>query len=428
MKHTLMRTIAAFALSSLLFTSVASAVVTESTDDPYTDDASVAVTLTGSLNAEGKVDLSWDEYQGGDLKWYKVVHSTDNADAKYPMDGYIAVYTDPAETTYTHAEVAAETNYYRVCVITTADLRGCSNTVTIEAEEGSTPEETTTEEPVSDPYTDDESISITLNGELTAEGKAALTWTKYEEGDLKWYKVVHSQTNDAAYYPVDGYIEVISDYYTTSYTHASVPEGTNYYRVCVITNDDRRGCSNTVTLEKGTSEPVTFDDVPEDHWAKDYIEDLASKGIVEGRDGKYEPDSPMNRAETIKVIMYGLGLDGDSCNSEIFPDLNQEDWFCEVVTKAYNKGIVTGDNGYLYPGREITRAEAIKILIEAKGITPPELTENPFDDVYFGDWYAGYIYKAFMLGYVAGVGDNLFEPNRNITRAEMAKIVDLAIK
>lgn len=284
-------------------------------------------------------------------------------------------------------------------------------------------------ESTNDPYTDDETISITLNGELTSEGKAALTWTKYEGGDLKWYKVVHSQTNDAAYYPADGYIYVASDFTTTSYTHTNVPEGTNYYRVCVITTDDRRGCSNTVTLEKGAATTTsTFEDIPADHWAKEYIEDLASKGIVEGRNGNFEPESPINRAEAIKLVMYGAGLGGSSCNSEIFPDLNQDDWFCDVVTKAFNKGIVSGDQGYLYPGREITRAEAVKILLKAKGIEPPVLTENPFDDVYYEDWYAGYVYKAFKLGYVMGVGNNLFEPNRNITRAEMAKIVDLAMQ
>jgi S-layer homology domain len=422
MKHTLTRTIAAFALSSLLFASVASAVVTDPVTDPYTDDASVSVTLTGALNAEGKVDLSWGQYQGGDLKWYKVVHSTDNADAKYPMDGYVAVYTDPAETTYTHTGVSQGTNYYRVCVITTADLRGCSNTVTIEKDGA-----TVTEEPVSDPYTDDETIVVTLNGELTTEGKAALTWTKYEEGDLKWYKVVHSQTNDAAYYPVDGYVHVSSDFMANTYTHTSVLEGTNHYRVCVITTADMRGCSNTITLEKGESTAVkTFDDVADDHWAKDYIEDLANKEIIEGRDGMFEPESPILRAEALKLVMYGVGLDGASCDSSLFPDLGQEDWFCEVVTKAYTKGIIKGDNGYLYPGREITRAEAVKILLEAKGLEPPTLTENPFDDVYLGDWYAGYVYKAFKLGYVIGVGDGMFEPNRSITRAEMAKIVSIA--
>ena len=86
MKHTLMRFIAVLSLSTLVFASVANAVTTEPADDPYTDNQSVAVTLEGSLNAEGKVDLSWDQYLGQDLKWYKIVHSQDNPDAYYPVD------------------------------------------------------------------------------------------------------------------------------------------------------------------------------------------------------------------------------------------------------------------------------------------------------------------------------------------------------
>ena len=42
---------------------------------PYTDDPAVAVTLTGDLDDSGYAALSWDEYQGGDLKWYKIVHT-----------------------------------------------------------------------------------------------------------------------------------------------------------------------------------------------------------------------------------------------------------------------------------------------------------------------------------------------------------------
>ena len=416
-----MRFIAVLSLSTLVFASVANAVTTEPADDPYTDNQSVAVTLEGSLNAEGKVDLSWDQYLGQDLKWYKIVHSQDNPDAYYPVDGYVEVYTDPAQTTYTHTSPGAGVNYYRVCVITTADLRGCSNTVTVEAEGITDPKEI----PVSDPYTDDETIVVTLEGSLNDIGNTLLEWSMYEGGDLKWYKIVHSQENPEAYYPVDGYIEVYSDPATTMYKHTSVPAGVNYYRVCVITTDDRRGCSNTVTLEKAATE--TFPDV-ETHWAKEYVDDLASNGIVEGVDGMYEPEKPTVRAEAVKLIMLGAGFEGVECDESIFPDLKVGDWFCGIVTKAYVKAVIQGDNGYLYPARNITRAEALKALLKAKGIDPPEVTEDPFPDVKASEWYAKYDYKAFILGYVEGVADGNFEPNRDITRAELAKIVSLSMK
>ncbi len=424
MKKFITRGIAVTALTMLVFVSSVSANTTGVTEDPYTDTENISVVLEGSLNADGYADLSWNEYTGGDLMWYKVVHSQTNADAKYPMDGYVGVISDPADTTYTHTGVKEGTNYYRVCVITEANLRACSNTVTLESDVAAiepTPE-------VNDPYTNDDSIQITLTGALNDLGKAELNWTQYEGDDLKWYKVVHSQTNAEPYYPADGYVEVYSDVTQTNYTHADVAEGTNYYRVCVITNDDRRGCSNTVTLQHGESELTTYPNFSdmEGHWGKPYVEDLAAKGVVEGRNGYFEPNEPVLRGEAIKMIMVGLGFEPVTCNPSIFPDMGEDDWYCGIATKAYNKGVVEGENGNLYGVRTINRAEAIKIIMKVKGYESPALTENPFPDVPYGEWFAGYVYKASKLGWVQGYADGMFGPGKEITRAELAKIVDLA--
>ncbi|MFC1810888.1 S-layer homology domain-containing protein [Patescibacteria group bacterium] len=425
MKKLITQSLAVIALTALIFVSTVSAIGTEPVDDPYTDTDNITMTIEGSINADGYAELSWNEYTGGDLQWYKVVHSQTNTDAKYPMDGYVKATSDPADTTFIHTGVKAGTNYYRVCTITTANLRACSNNLTLESDTAATePVKDTTS---SDPYTDDPTIQVTLTGELNDLGKAELNWTQYDGGDLKWYKIVHSQTNTEAKYPTDGYVGVISDATETSYTHTGIAEGTNYYRVCIITTDDRRGCSNTVTLMHGEDELISypyFADV-EDHWAKTYVEDLAKDGVVEGRDGNYEPDAPILRAEAIKMIMVAMGFEPVTCEASLFADLNSDDWYCGIVTKAYKKGVVKGENGYLYGARNINRAEAVKILIMIKGIEPPSLTENPFPDVSYTEWFAGYIYKASKLGYVEGV-NGYFQPDRDITRAELAKIVSVA--
>lgn len=283
---------------------------------------------------------------------------------------------------------------------------------------------TAVETTTTDPYTDDPSITVTLEGSLNVDGKAELSWNQYEGSNFLWYKVVHSQTNMEAVYPTDSYVEAKSDVTMTTYTHADVPAGTNYYRVCVITDANLRGCSNTVTLVKESSEVVTFDDIAS-HWSKTYVEDLATKGVVEGRDGNFEPDAPIYRAEAVKLVLVGLSFQEVECDPSIFPDTEVGDWFCGIVTKAYLKGVIQGDDGYFYPARNITRAEAVKILLKTKGIEPPALDADPFPDVPKTEWYAGYAYKAKVLGYVEGI-DGKFEPNKEITRAELAKIVSLA--
>jgi len=280
---------------------------------------------------------------------------------------------------------------------------------------------TVTEE-TQDPYTDDPSIQITLSGELSL-GNAVLQWTKYEGGDLKWYKVVHSQSNAAPYYPNDGFIQVYSDPDTINYTHENVLTGTNYYRVCVITNDDRRGCSNTVTINNGTGEAIFAD--TENHWAKPYVKELYNDGVVVGRDGNFEPDEPVLRSEAIKIILLALSFEPAACDATIFLDLEATDWFCGVVTKAYILDFIEGVNGNLLPLKNITRAEAAKILLKAKGFEAPTVENPPFSDVDPSAWYAGWVYKASVLGYVEGSNGN-FEPDREISRAELAKIVVLA--
>lgn len=429
MRKAFTRIMAVLALSSLLFVQMASATV-ETTTSGYTDDVNSAVSLEASINEAGTVDLAWDAYAGENFKYYKVVGSQDIVEPKYPEDGYIEYISDVNITSYTTTveEAPEGLNYYSLCVVLEGSIRGCTSiAIEVPARDGEVVE-TPEEDPVADPYTDDETIAVTLEGTLNDLGKVELSWTAYEGGDLKWYKVVHSQTNAEAYYPVDGYIAVYSDAAVVEHLHTDVPEGTNYYRVCIITDTNIRGCSNTITIENGEAavvEAAVFADT-EGHWAETYIDDLAAEGVIEGNsDGKFEPNKNVLRAEATKMVVIGLGYEETTCDATIFPDLNSGDWFCGVVTVAYKKGIISGDGGKLYPARNMTRAEAVKILLEAKGITPPEVTENPFSDVNKDAWYAPYVNKASILGYIEG-SNGMFEPNREITRAELAKIVSLA--
>ncbi|MBD3156734.1 hypothetical protein GF369_02800 [Candidatus Peregrinibacteria bacterium] len=99
-----------------------------------------------------------------------------------------------------------------------------------------------------DPYQNDPDIVVDLEGALTQDLRAALNWTPYLEPDFAMYKVVHDQVDAKPYYPKHGYLDYFEDPYKTGYITGEVPEGDNYFRVCVLTTDDRRGCSNPVHL------------------------------------------------------------------------------------------------------------------------------------------------------------------------------------
>lgn len=384
-----------------------------------------AVEISGFQKADGTVELSWIKYTGNDFSGYKVVHSTTVTEPVYPDNGYLTYITDINTLNYIHKGVKEGKNYYRICTLTKTD-KLCGNTITIESN-ASLDEEV---EVVADEYSDDPSIEIVLNAVKNEDNtKTNLTWTKYEGGDLKWYKVVRSSKNELPYYPNDGYIGVLSYANETSFVDEDPSSGTNHYRVCVITTANKRGCSNVVTLnyELVGDMPFTnyFPDM-KDHWAREYANVLAQKEIVKGIDGKFMPDRNVLRSEALKMIMYAYEHEGDACDASLFTDMKTGDWFCAVATKAKIMGIISGNEGKLLPTRNITRAEAVKILIETRGDKMAMVSVNPFTDVDRDAWFAKYVYHAKRLGLVSGI-DGKFYPEKYITRAELAKIISISL-
>jgi hypothetical protein len=196
--------------------------------------------------------------------------------------------------------------------------------------------------------------------------------------------------------------------------------------MCVYTILYTYKCGNVVSIHGDRQlvlDPLvdSFPDIA-GHWAEKYIEKLRVLSVVQGRNGNFEPNSNIFRAEAVKILMLAFNIGGTSCHSDFYPDVNHGDWFCDIVSKATQEGYVEGDQGMMYPGREITRAEAVKIVLEMKAVDVPEIDTPPFNDIDLNQWYAKYVAKAKELGIVEGYVDGTFQPNKSITRAELSKI------
>lgn len=107
-------------------------------------------------------------------------------------------------------------------------------------------------------------------------GDVFISWTKFEKNEwFKYYKVVRSQTNDNPVYPDDWYIKVESDINKLDFVDYSPKVWTSYYRVCAITSENNRYCSNVVKIYVEKSEQqvtvCTMEYAPmcgEKDWAK----------------------------------------------------------------------------------------------------------------------------------------------------------------
>ena len=106
-------------------------------------------------------------------------------------------------------------------------------------------------------------------------------------------------------------------------------------------------------------------------------------------------------------------------NKISFGDVSEDMWYGKAVSFIASRGITVGTgDGNFSPNAQLTRGQLITLLMRAYGIAPDEDTTDSFADA--GDtYYTGYLATAKRLGISAGVGGNLFAPEKEITRQEM---------
>ncbi|HEY9060902.1 MAG TPA: S-layer homology domain-containing protein [Pseudobacteroides sp.] len=164
-----------------------------------------------------------------------------------------------------------------------------------------------------------------------------------------------------------------------------------------------------------------------DHWAKDYIVKLISKGFVSGyQDGTIRPDKDITRAEITKLIAKMLYLEPSNTSTKRFADSSKfQDWAKGYINAISEDGIIMGykDNTFR-PNNKLTRMEMVVIILRALGYKDLKQMSLDFKDKKaIPDWASGYVAKAVELSIVNGYQDGSFKPNKNITRAEAFTII-----
>lgn len=105
-----------------------------------------------------------------------------------------------------------------------------------------------------------------------------------------------------------------------------------------------------------------------------------------------------------------------------FVDVDENDWFYDVVLYAYDNGLMTGVSATEFaPNQTTTRGMIVSMLARLEGVTSAE--DAGFADVAANDWYATAVNWAASVGVVNGYEDNTFRPNAPITREQMAAIL-----
>ncbi|WP_245589966.1 S-layer homology domain-containing protein [Caldanaerobius polysaccharolyticus] len=192
--------------------------------------------------------------------------------------------------------------------------------------------------------------------------------------------------------------------------------------------------SNTITFKAYNSSIYaafeynkTFEDI-KNHWAKDAIEVLASRHVVQGIDGRnFAPDKAVTRAEFVTMVTRLLGIQEKAYKGE-FIDIKSGDWYANEIEAAYEAGIILGDGKRMKPNDYITREEMAAISMRVFGkltsYDEEQLSKTTFaDDDRVSDWAKKAVANAKKAGIMEGVSGNLFVPKKNATRAEAAVVI-----
>lgn len=115
-------------------------------------------------------------------------------------------------------------------------------------------------------------------------------------------------------------------------------------------------------------------------------------------------------------------------NSKYFCDV-QNNWAMQSIISVSNKGWMVGvSSSQFMPDSPVTRAQAAAILVRAMGIDTTNISRSStsFSDT-VNHWASVEIEAAQLSGLVEGTGAGKYEPDKVMTREQMAVLLDNAL-
>lgn len=181
------------------------------------------------------------------------------------------------------------------------------------------------------------------------------------------------------------------------------------------------------TVGASAAEPTYGDTAG--HWAEASIERWSGYGIIQGSNGKFDPDGQLTCAQLATILARLLKL--PAAKDAGFIDNPVDAWYYDAINRCAAAGILKGNgDGTVTPNASITRERAMVMLARALGIEPlsrPDLSK--YADVAQVSPYAqGYLAALIEAGIVGGVTADRLAPQDNITRAATVTILDRAIQ
>lgn len=193
------------------------------------------------------------------------------------------------------------------------------------------------------------------------------------------------------------------------------------------------GVTPSAAATGNVQDAINFNDVPDNYWAKPYIDALSSRELTAGfEDGLFRPDQPVSRAQIATIVSKSFDLVEDK-ESLAFSDVGNDYWAREPIEEVVRGGFMTGFPGATFaPDAPVTRAQALTTLVSGLGIEAPANVQASLDR--YADASAIPTWATEKMA-AATAGDlvvnypniDQLNPNQPTTRAELAALVYQAL-
>ncbi len=160
------------------------------------------------------------------------------------------------------------------------------------------------------------------------------------------------------------------------------------------------------------------------HWAHDTILKCAEYGLVSGYNGNFMPNSPITRGDLSIVIDRMLGL--KATTYYIYSDLSNEAYYRDSILKCVAAGYINGVGAnQVNPTGYATREQVATIICRIFEIDTNFNRYTTFvDDSQISSWARSSVAAVQRLGYMVGDNAKRFNPQSNITRAELITLIN----
>lgn len=164
------------------------------------------------------------------------------------------------------------------------------------------------------------------------------------------------------------------------------------------------------------------------HWAQPAIVQMTNQNLIDGySDFRFEPNRNITRAEAVSVLVRAFKL--TQKQNITFKDVKKNHWAYDEVAIAKKAGLISVDRTQLFrPDDSMTRAEMSVMVAAALKLKKTAVRTRPYRDVPPTHFAAGAVTELKKRQLINGFSDGRFNPQLQTTRAQFVHLLHRILK